>query len=518
MSTILTKFLSLLADGWRIEEIQLKYESVPFEIQQDIVRLSKESCTQVIEATNDPEFSEHIGHYRTLPNISTGEILFTYVEDISKYCELEERFFSFTCGVEPYLDALQPQSPLSNMDRKRVAAAVETWIQSERSFTRFPTRFPRIFSDMLVLFSNQGKVDCKIIEKDTCDIAEAPKSFLPERSVDWAYAFSSVFLSPKVTNQFNRDAVVVVGIYDLVKRRIAAACVGTIRSILNYAGHPFTRGRELLEIVEDFRERILADGAWKVMIVAPFRNAEFTPVPWIMHALLCDELPEEGGRLPRLRPSELILFADSGIHRDRSSLDFKREPQTAAVMLEARIKNRKHLWNLRFDRSPGEAKFHVDLEVFDTSTGTSQKLISHAPVLLRDMWQLSENLYLAFITAGAFDVKFDEMVTKDIKGFNELLEREPLAVYPLIYRGLIEPTERWLAANSAALSLLRKYWDDPEYSATEDEHALVESLEQKNLIESGGLTNKAIWILNRVVSLARRRGSEVSHGDWAASR
>jgi hypothetical protein len=44
--------------------------------------------------------------------------------------------------------------------------------------------------------------------------------------------------------------------------------------------------------------------------------------------------------------------------------------------------------------------------------------------------------------------------------------------------------------------------DDPEYSATEDEHALVELLEQKNLIESGRLTNKAIWILNRVVSVA----------------
>lgn len=123
--------------------------------------------------------------------------------------------------------------------------------------------------------------------------------------------------------------------------------------------------------------------------------------------------------------------------------------------------------------------------------------MAHEPVSLREILQISENLYLGFVTAGAFDVKFDEMITKDIADFDELLNKEPLAVYPLIYRGLIEPAEQWLAKNPEALSLLHKFWENERYSPNEDERSLIAVLEENHLIESGGLTVKATWILSR---------------------
>jgi len=89
------------------------------------------------------------------------------------------------------------------------------------------------------------------------------------------------------------------------------------------------------------------------------------------------------------------------------------------------------------------------------------------------------------------------MITKDITDFDELLNREPLAVYPLIYRGLIEPAEQCLSKNPKALSLMRKFWEDERYSPNEDERRLIGLLEENNLFESGGLTVKATWILSR---------------------
>lgn len=35
------------------------------------------------------------------------------------------------------------------------------------------------------------------------------------------------------------------------------------------------------------------------------------------------------------------------------------------------------------------------------------------------------------------------------------------------------------------------------YSPNEDEHPLIALLEENHLVESGGLTNKATWILSR---------------------
>jgi hypothetical protein len=470
---------------------------MPVAEEKITVTLLKGSDIEHIEATNDESFFEYTNHYRPLPNLATGQVEGTYVEDVHKYLEFEEKFFNFTCGQEPFLTILVPQNSLQDTDRKQIAAAIQTWIESERFLTRFPTNFARIFSDILVMYSARGKFDCQIVEKDDCDTSQVGATISSAGPIDWAYAFSSVFLCPKVSKGINRDAVILVAVLDLVGNRIEAACVGTIRSILNYSQRPFTKGREVFQIVENLSQKILSDNIWKVVIVAPFKNSEFTPIPCITYAILSEGCRGATSGQARISPSELILFGDAGIHRDRASLDFKRKPQTVAVTIDGRIQNERYRWNLRFDRSPGEAKFHVDLEAFDKRDGSSHKLMAHEPVSLREIWQISENLYLAFVTAGAFDVKFDEMITKDIADFNELLNKEPLAVYPLIYRGLIEPTEQWLAKNPEALSLLHKLWENERYSPNEDERRLIGALEENQLFESGGLTVKATWILSR---------------------
>ena len=496
-SLALAKLLRLMSAGWRIDKIDIKYKSMPVETEKTTVMLLKGSDVELVEATNDERFSEYINHYRPLPNLSTGKVEGTYVDDIEKYLDFEERFYSFTCGQEPYLTILLPKNSLQDSDRKRIAVAIQTWIESERFLTRFPTRFARIFSDTLVMHSAKGKFDCQIIEKDDCDISQIGATISSLGPIDWAYAFSSVFLCPKLTAEINRDAVILVAVFDLVDSQIGAACVGTIRSIMNYSERPFIKGREVFQIVENLSKKMLGDNIWKVVLVAPFRDSEFTPVPCITYAILSGSCRGATGNLPCIKPSELILFGDAGIHRDRSSLDFKRTPQTVAVTMDGRVQNERYRWNLRFDRSPGEAKFHVDLEAFDKGDRTSYKLISHEPVSLREIWQISENLYLAFVTAGAFDMKFDEMITKDVADFDELLDKEPLAVYPFIYRGLIEPAEQWLSKNPKALSLMRKFWEDERYSQNEEERRLIGQLEENNLFESGGLTVKATWILSR---------------------
>jgi hypothetical protein len=126
-----------------------------------------------------------------------------------------------------------------------------------------------------------------------------------------------------------------------------------------------------------------------------------------------------------------------------------------------------------------------------------RKLVSHMPVMLRDVWNFSQDLYLAFMTAGAFDVRFDTLVSADIRDFNQLMKEEPLAVYPLIYRGHIEPKVRWLRSNPNVLTLLKRIWQDDRYTPAEAERPLVAAAETQELLDSGALTSLAVWILNR---------------------
>jgi hypothetical protein len=110
-SDALAKLLRLLSAGWRIDKIDIEYKSTPVETEKTTVTLLKGSDVELIEATNDERFSEHINHYRPLPNLSTGQVEGTYVEDIRKYLDFEEKFYNFTCGPEPYLTHSPKLSP-----------------------------------------------------------------------------------------------------------------------------------------------------------------------------------------------------------------------------------------------------------------------------------------------------------------------------------------------------------------------------------------------------------------------
>ncbi len=517
MSTPLARFKSLLSEGWTIQEIALEHRPtespeskatlvvvegkgvevyLPSEGSRYTVKLSKDSKGETIES-DDAEFKSHIAHYRSLPNLVTREIELVYVDDIETYHDFEEKFVEFTCGVKPNLSVRETETGLSELDRRRITVAIETWVETEKPLTRFPTRLPRLFYDILVLLSSEGKFDCRILERDRCEINE-PLRVLPKQGeIDWAYAFACVLLCPKVTDQFHRDAVIVVALYDLVKRRVIAGSLGTLRSLFNYADRGYTPGMELYEAIRELALQILAQSQGRVIVTAPFRDSEFTPVPWVCYALLAQLPVKRLNNLPNAPIGEVILFGDSGIPRNRSSLDFKRKPQTAALIFESRYNGDNYRWILRFDRSAGESKFHVDFEVLLQGNQNGAKFLEHYPVLLRDVWALSQNLYLAFVAAGAYDVKFDALITRAIKDFDQLLREEPLAAYPLIYRGFIEPVEKWLAANPDALALIRKFWENERYSPTNEERKLLSSLESQGLWHSRGITQRGIWIMSR---------------------
>jgi hypothetical protein len=485
MTTALERFHRLRANGWKIEEITIGSGGAS-------VKVTDGKHSEVIESDNG-QFAFHLFSYRHLPNLSTGRIELTFVEDTEKYHELEKKFFDFTCGLQPYLSIRERTDLPTDFDLKRISTAVETWIESEKALTRVPAGLPRIFYDILVLFSSGGIFDCRILEKEHVIVDQIATKL---DSADWAYAFSVAFLCPKPAQDINRDAVMIVALYDL-KKKESAACVGTVRSILNHAHRQFTKGHELLEAALDLCRRVMSPASWHFIVVAPFRDSEFTAVPWIAFALLQHVPVEPTEGIPLISIPEMILFGDPDIPRHRSSLDFKTRPQSAALILELKDAARSYICTIHFDRSPGEPDFHMDVEIKFVGSPTSHKLVSHKPMLLRDVWNLSQDLYLAFMTAGAFDVRFDELISKDLRDFNELMKEEPLAVYPLIYRGHIEPKVKWLVSNPNALALLKRIWQNDRYTPAEAEKTLLTALETRELLESGALTNLAVWILSR---------------------
>lgn len=499
MTTAIERFRHLRGSGWKIEDIHIKYHSTPTPVLRARATLTDGKQSEVIESEND-EFTSHVLSYRSLPNLLTGEVELTFVEDTKKYHELEMRFFDFACGLQPYLSVREQTAVPSQFDRKRISTAIESWIESERHLSRVPSRLPRLFYDVLVLFSSNGRFDCSILEKERLGVEEVDQVAAKLSSADWAYAFSVVFLCPKLAQDIDRDAIMIVALYDL-KKKESTACVGTVRSVFNHAGRRLTKGLELFEAAADLFRRSIGPASWNFIVVAPFRDSEFTPIPWIAYALL-QHLPlEPGDGIPLISVPETILFGDTGIPKQRSSLDFKTKPQTTALMLEMRDATRSYNCTIHFDRSPGEPDFHVDVEMTPARSGRSHKLVSHRPVLLRDVWNLSQDLYLAFMTAGAFDVRFDTLISANIRDFNQLMREEPLAVYPLIYRGHIEPKVKWLMSNPNALALLKRIWQKENmadrYTPSEVEKPVVAALGTQKLLDSGALTNLAVWILSR---------------------
>jgi len=495
MTTAIERFRHLRVSGWKIEDIHIKYESTPTPVLRATATLSHGKQSEVIESEND-EFTSHVSSYRHLPNLLTGEVELTFVEDTKKYHELEKKFIDFACGLQPYLSVRGPTTVVSQFDRKRISAAIETWIESERHLSRAPSRLPRLFYDVLVLSSSDGRFDCSILEKERLCVEEVHQMTAKASAADWAYAFSVVFLCPKLAKDIDMDAVMIVALYDL-KKKESTACVGTVKSVFNHRGRRLTKGLELFEAATDLFRRSIDTASWHFIIVAPFRDSEFTPIPWIAYVLLQDLpiVPTDG--VPLISVPEIVLFGDPGLPNQRSSLDFKAKAQTTALILEMRDAKGPCNCTVHFDRSLGEPDFHVDVEVKPIGSAPGRKLVSHMPVMLRDVWNFSQDLYLAFMTAGAFDVRFDTLVSADIRDFNQLMKEEPLAVYPLIYRGHIEPKVRWLRSNPNVLTLLKRIWQDDRYTPAEAERPLVAAAETQELLDSGALTSLAVWILNR---------------------
>lgn len=496
MSKNLEEFQTLLSDGWKLEEIHYNFQRVSG--WKIAVKFAKSSETHIIHAENDGPFLDHIIHYHFLPDPKTWQIELRYVEDTEKYFELEKKLFSFICGMEPYFPISTDKRLLSVQDHKNIEVAIKTWIESEDMIRLFPMKMPRLFYDVLVLRKRRGNIDCLILEKEKTALSDIHRILKESSDTDWTKCYTAVFLCPKVTPDFNRDALLMTILFDAKTRQVDAACVGTLRSILNCADRRYTKGRELVEATSQLTRKMLESGASNVYVVAPFRDSEYTPVPWIAYLLLAKP-PCEFDRVEEklaIYPHEALIFGDTGIASERSSLDFKRKPQSAAAIVE--LEN-TYLYIVRYDRSAGESKFHIDCEI---SIGdTKFKLLEHHPVLFRDIWNLNENLYIAFLSAGAFDVKFAELITADIEDFDKIMTDQPLAAYPLIYRGHIEPRETWLRQNLEAMKLVRKFWDDPSYSPSPDELTLTKSLEDKGLIEKGGLTCLAIMILSRTIGV-----------------
>ena len=495
MPSNLKDFQKMLSDGWRLDKIQYDFTPVSSQIT---VKFTKGSETRVMLAKDDEPFLGHIMHYHQLPDLKTGQIELRYVQDTETYFEMQKRLFTFICGVEPYFPISIEKRLPSAEDHNKIEDMIQTWIETESKMYLFPTRMPRLFYDVLVLSKNGSNIECTTLEKEKTTLSDILKILRESSNTDWTKCYTAVFACPKVTPDFSRDALLMTILYDAKTRQVDAACVGTLRSILNYAGRHYTKGTELVEATSQLTHKMLQSGALTVYVVAPFRDSEFTPVPWVAYLLLA-KLPCKFDRAEEklaIYPHEAFVFGDTGIPSKRSSLDFKRKPQSAAAIVE--LEN-TYLYIVRYDRSAGESKFHIDYEI--SMGDTKLKLLDHYPVLFNDIWDLSENLYIAFLSAGAFDVKFSELVTADIKDLDSIMKEQPLAVYPLIYRGHIEPKETWLRDNPEAMKLLRKLWDDPTYPFSSNELTLVKSLEAEGLIEKGGLTCLGIMILSRAIGV-----------------
>jgi len=347
------------------------------------------------------------------------------------------------------------------------------------------------------------EVDIEIYEKESLDLESIHKIVDRAKNTRIAIAHSAFLLSPKlVKGKKDRKYDPIVGsiVYDLKNDDVLAFNLATMRQLSMHLRN--IRQEGLAHCVSYLLDRSFSHEEEKIssFLSAPIRVPNYTPLPWIIYSVLQETLSDKiRFEDPRFRITipHFFVFGLPPLPTEKPSFIFEPEKQKALFMMKFRDKNDEVSFQLRFDRSKGEPTFHVDFQIFaPRHQYHMKKLLKHISIDLREIWEFDNTLYVAFLPAGAYDIKMDKIITQ-IKGFDQLVQEEPVALYPLIMRALSKDKENWLKENSDALKLL-KLAVSPKFSPSSKDRKTVAKLEEKGLLHENRPTILADIVLTRM--------------------
>ena len=469
------------------------------------MRLVGRNChSKEMVSLNEPEFLEHITHYKDCPIPGTPTAQFVYLDNPNEYEDISAKFWEFLAGRSKAIvttRALGTPPRVMSAIRHRMLE----WISNEGK-TRVPgQRAPRLFIDSCLICVSENDVETTTLPREFLCLEDLVL-LRESKSRSELLLFSAFWLSRKYPAHdaeksfLELDPLFGFCLIDVKKRDLISFGIRTIRQCLAAYGRPWQNDLSLF-ITEMVKESMSSDAALTIL-APPSVNSDYTAVPWITFACVNEEFQRT------LRASldcyvtipEFLVLGYSGFPGETNSFHFSRPAQSAAVSLKLTRADATMTYNLRFDLSHAQPVLHVDFQIFCPGHALDRKrMLDHAPVSLDDLWRSNRMLYLGFLAAGGYDLYFDRLIEKGLQGFHRITSENAAAGYPLMMRVLSKAEEDWLLANEKHLMVLRKVASDGFGALAAEEKRLIPDLVSRKLFRDGGLT-----LLGEMIATRRR--------------
>lgn len=498
----LDHLFALLDKGFHISEIQVNVERIDKNHFVENVKVTLSDDSKVVINSSDPIFCEYAHHLHGIPDPYSETSRFTYIEDTNKYFEVQEKLFSILSGrVSEFLIDRRSLEPKFQNNSKKVKSWLSHWVETERSMKKDLTKLSRIFYDICCWLVKGSSEEFIILEKESISLSDI-KSLMDKAKIhDLAICCSAFLFAPKLEKDreiAEYDPIIGLIIYDLKRRTVLSLNLNTIKQLQRIIKNLGRYG--FCEIIENLLAKSIAkDGKFLSFLPLPIHFLNYTPLPWLIFACLYDGLKTQSksidGEVYRISLPEFFVFGCPSLPSKGPSFLFFPERQVAIVLLNFSEKGDSLDYELRFDRSLGQPLLHLDFQIYSANPLLNRrKIINHLPIDLEEVWKFNENLHIGFLVAGAYDVDFDKIIPQGLKGLDELLNEQPVAIYPLVIRSFIKPKQDWLEQHPAAMSVLKAMAENRPHQS--DAKILV-SLEEQGLLDEGSITILANIILTR---------------------
>jgi hypothetical protein len=487
------RLLSGLAEGYDIDRIDHRVWNSG-EFWKISVNISKRGIAQEeIVSLNEPDFIEHINHYKDVPIPGTSTAQLIFLENPNEYEETTEQFWTFLSGRAKAIIRAQT-IPVPAGLVLRVRRKILAWIDLEGKIRVPGNRAPRLFIDSCLIFVTHNDVEITTVAREFLDTHEL--ELLRRQTRFKVFLFSPLWLSPKYPKDrekrtgffFELDPLFGFSLLDVQERDLVCFGVRTIRQCLAEYGKPWRN--DVSTFVRRMFEDSFTDTGSHTQLAPPALNSEYTAIPWITFAAVNPDFQNELKELSDcyLTIPEFLTVAYPGLPGEYNSFRFAKRAQRAAVNMRSLCSGEELNYNLRFDMSPMPT-LHVDYQIHAPGHMLHlSKPLEHEPVDLDNLWALNRNLYLGFLAAGGYDTFFDHIIENRLAGFRSVTRSNAATAYPLILRVHTRPKEDWLRANPQIQSVLLKIAAEGLDSLSTEEKRLIPELVSQELFLDGRLT------------------------------
>ena len=484
------QLLAYLAEGYHIEHITLQGWAQRF--SRIMVKMHKDDFpSKEIVSLNEPDFFEHVTHYKNVPIPGTSSAEFVYLENPNEYEEISAQFWEFVSGRSRGMVASGDLGIPPHL-KQTVRREILSWISKEGKISIPGERAPRLFIDSCLISITKEEVKTTTLPREPLDLDDLQLLRTEQSKI---LLLSPLWLSPKYPAE-NRDKFMLevdpaLGfcLVDLKKRDLVCLAIRTIRQCVAAFGKP-PRNDVSFFITEMAKECLLSDSA-RTLLAPPAVNSDYTPIPWITFACLSTPFQRrlEAQPDPCLTLPEFLALGYPGLPGQFNSFQFRRRSQSLAVNLRFICSGQETMYNLRFDMSPGQPLLHIDFQILAPGHPLNRrKFLDHAPVSLQDLWSFNRTLYLGFLAAGGYDSYFDKLIEQRLQGFQTIWSQNAATGYPLMLRVFAKPKEDWLLANPKHFEILMKIVRNGLGSLSAGEKALIPELVSQDMFRDGGLT------------------------------